>query len=219
MTESAWHKEIKRWGVATEMAVQDRRVDCVLYCGKRAEVQRRPQPSREVASREAHADLWILDLTEAHRSGRLLVWNDPLHGQLFRWDNAWKGFAAAKRPVFLNLALDVATGQGSFLEVTNWNFDGGRAHGTGRTHTAAAMRSWMRYGTPLAQDEAVTSMGGEPRHMLDDRRHRMVVIEMDGRLQRVPAEYYPSGPLVGRMVTSGAFSPSPFSANAPDRSP
>ncbi|MFE5482950.1 hypothetical protein [Streptomyces sp. NPDC056527] len=154
MTESAWHKEIKSWGVATEIPIQDRRADCVLCCGKRAEVQRRPLAPQEVTGREAHADLWILDCTAAHRGGRVLMWEDPRFGRLFRWNHAWKGFAAAKRPVFLNLSLNLATGEGSFLEVTNWNFEGHRAHGTGRTHTAVAMRCWMRYGTPLTQDEA-----------------------------------------------------------------
>ncbi|MDQ0840482.1 hypothetical protein [Streptomyces sp. V1I6] len=38
---------------------------------------------------------------------------------------------------------------------TCWNFDSYWAHVIGRTRTAAVMRSWMRYGTPLTQDEAV----------------------------------------------------------------
>ncbi|MFD3563563.1 hypothetical protein ACFWVU_28420 [Streptomyces sp. NPDC058686] len=37
------------------------------------------------------------------------------------------------------------------------------------------------------------------------RRHRTVTIELDGLLQQVPAEYHPTGPLVGRMVTALAF--------------
>ncbi|MEU8960513.1 hypothetical protein AB0C89_02205 [Streptomyces sp. NPDC048491] len=152
MTESAWHKEVKSWGVATEIPVQDRVADCVLCCGKRAEIQRRRLSSREVADREAHTDLWILDCRAAHSSGRLQVWEDPRFGRLFRWNRAWRGFAAAKRPVFLNLALNIATGQGAFLEVADWDFDSYQAHGSGRVHAAAAMRAWMRYGLPLAQN-------------------------------------------------------------------
>ncbi|MGY4957968.1 hypothetical protein [Streptomyces nigrescens] len=78
------------------------------------------------------------------------MWDDPEFGRLFRWNRAWQGFAVAKRPAVLNLELDLSTGHGSFLEVTGWAFDGHRALGTGRAHTATAMRSWMRYDIPLA---------------------------------------------------------------------
>lgn len=155
MTESTWHKEVKDWGVATEIPLGNRRADCLLRCGKRAEIQAHPLPSVEVAGREAHADLWILDGRAAHARNRLLVWGDPEFGTLFRWDRAWQGFAAAKRPAFLNTELDITTGCGTFLEVTGWNFDGYRALGSGRLHTAAAMRSWMRYDIPLSSRPAV----------------------------------------------------------------
>jgi hypothetical protein len=85
-----------------------------------------------------------------------LVWDDQEFGTLFRWDRAWQGFAVAKRPAFLNTELDISTGRGTFLEVTGWIFDGYRALGSGKPHTAAAMRSWMRYDTPLASHPAVT---------------------------------------------------------------
>ncbi|MFE6163231.1 hypothetical protein ACFQ7F_30455 [Streptomyces sp. NPDC056486] len=155
MTESAWHKEIKGWGVATEIPLGNRRADCQLRCGKRAEVQARPLPDAEVAGREAHADLWILDCRDAHRAQRLMVWDDPQFGTLLRWERAWQGFAVAKRPVLLNLALDLRTGHGTFLVVTGWDFNGHRATGTGRIHTAAALRSWMRYGLTSTSDRAV----------------------------------------------------------------
>lgn len=155
MTESAWHKEVKGWGVATEISLGNRRADCQLRCGKRAEVQARPLPPDEVAGREAHADLWILDCRAAHRSRRLTVWRDPQFGTLFRWERAWQGFAISKRPVFLNLELELRTRQGTFLEVTGWAFDGYRATGTGQIHTAASLQSWMRYGLPLAGHQAV----------------------------------------------------------------
>jgi hypothetical protein len=37
------------------------------------------------------------------------------------------------------------------------------------------------------------------------KRHRTVVIELDGLLHQVPAEYHSTGVLVGRMVTARAF--------------
>ncbi|MGW0868951.1 hypothetical protein ACWD3Z_00510 [Streptomyces sp. NPDC002740] len=156
MTESPWHKEIKNWGVATEIPLGNRRADCMLRCGKRAEIQARPLTPAEVASREAHTDLWILDCRPAYRTNRLLVWDDPDFGQLFRWDRAWQGFAVAKRPVFLNLEMDISTGHGSFLQVTGWAFNGHRALGSGHPHTATAMRSWMHYDIPLTAHPAVT---------------------------------------------------------------
>ncbi|MFJ1550698.1 hypothetical protein [Streptomyces sp. NPDC088246] len=148
MTESAWHKEIKGWGVVTEISLGNRRADCQLHCGKRAEVQARPLPPAEVTGREAHTDLWILDCRAAHRARRLIVWSDPHFGTLLRWERPWQGFAISKRPVFLNLELDLRTGHGAFLQVTRWVFDGSRATGTGQIHTASALRSWMRYGLP-----------------------------------------------------------------------
>ncbi|MGW7463861.1 hypothetical protein ACWGJT_03940 [Streptomyces xantholiticus] len=157
MTESAWHREIKDWGVATEIPLGNRRADCMLRCGKRAEIQARPLAAAEVAGREAHTDLWILDCRAAHASDRLLVWHDTEFGRLFRWDRAWRGFAVAKRPAFLNMELDISTGDGSFLQVTGWTFDGSRALGTGHVHTAPAMRSWMRYDIPPVVESAVTS--------------------------------------------------------------
>ncbi|MEV6007309.1 hypothetical protein AB0M29_10925 [Streptomyces sp. NPDC051976] len=156
MTESTWHKEVKDWGVATEIALGNRRADCLLRCGKRAEIQAHRLAPVEVAGREAHTDLWILDCRAAHARNRLLVWDDPDFGTLFRWNRAWQGFAVAKRPAFLNTKLDISTGRGTFLEVTGWIFDGYRALGSGRLHTAAAMRSWMRYDTPLAPHLVVT---------------------------------------------------------------
>ncbi|MEU9381947.1 hypothetical protein AB0D38_13495 [Streptomyces sp. NPDC048279] len=41
--------------------------------------------------------------------------------------------------------------------------------------------------------------------LLPRRRHRTVTIELDGVLQQLPAEYHPTGPLVGRIVTAPAF--------------
>lgn len=42
-------------------------------------------------------------------------------------------------------------------------------------------------------------------------RHRTVTIELDGLLHQLPAEYHPTGPLVGHMVTAPAFhAKSPF---------
>ncbi|MEW2623681.1 hypothetical protein [Streptomyces sp. NPDC048106] len=138
--------------MATEIPLGDRRADCTLRCRKRAEIQARRLAPAEVAGREAHADLWILDCRAAHASNRLQVWDDAEFGRLFRWDRPWQGFAVAKRPVFLNMNLDISTGHGSFLEVMGWAFDGSRALGTGRVHTAAAMRSWMRYDIPLTAE-------------------------------------------------------------------
>ncbi|KUH35503.1 MULTISPECIES: hypothetical protein [Streptomyces] len=155
MTESVWHKEIKDWGVAAEVTIGNRRADCILRCGKRAEVQAYPLARAEVAGREAHTDLWILDGRAAHAGDRLLVWDDSEFGTLFRWDRAWQGFAVAKRPVFLNVELEISTGHGRFLEVTGWAFDGYRALGSGRPHTASAIRSWMRYDIPLTGHSAV----------------------------------------------------------------
>jgi hypothetical protein len=157
VTESTWHKEIKEWGVDTEVLLGNRRADCTLRCGKRAEVQARRLAPAEVTGREAHTDLWILDCRAAHARGRLLVWDHPEFGRLFRWNHAWQGFTVAKRPVFLNMRLDISTGRGSFLEVTGWTFDGFHALGTGRVHSAAAMRSWMRYDIPLTAESAVPS--------------------------------------------------------------
>ncbi|MFE5523010.1 hypothetical protein ACFQ9Q_35655 [Streptomyces virginiae] len=153
MTESGWHKEIKGWGVESEVRIGNRRTDCYLRCGKRAEVQSRGLPPVEVMAREAHTDLWILNCRAAHRTNRLPVWEDPELGCLFRWDHSWQGFAVAKRPVYLNLELNMQTGKGRFLEVTAWTFDGYRTVGTGQVHTAAAMRSWMRYDIPLAAEK------------------------------------------------------------------
>ncbi|MFJ8676282.1 hypothetical protein [Streptomyces sp. NPDC093589] len=48
-------------------------------------------------------------------------------------------------------------------------------------------------------------MIAEPSPMCEERRHRTVIIELDGLLQHVPAEYHPSGAFVGRMVTARAF--------------
>ncbi|MEU9381948.1 hypothetical protein AB0D38_13500 [Streptomyces sp. NPDC048279] len=141
--------------MATEISLGNRRADCQLRCGKRAEVQTRPLPSGEVTGREAHADLWILDCRAAHRSRRLMVWSDPQFGMLFRWERAWQGFAISKRPVFLNLEFDLRTGDGAFLEMASWAFDGYRATGTGQILTAASLRSWMRYGLPFAGHQAV----------------------------------------------------------------
>ncbi|TDT28144.1 hypothetical protein EV562_115155 [Streptomyces sp. BK208] len=155
MTESAWHKEIKGWGVATEISLGNRRADCQLRCGKRAEVQARPLPPAEVAGREAHADLWILDCRDAHRSQRLMVWNDSQFGTLLRWERPWQGFAVAKRPVFLNLKLDLRTGHGTFVQVNRWVFDSRQATGTGQIHTARTLRFWMRYGLPPQEHLAV----------------------------------------------------------------
>ncbi|MGP9017681.1 hypothetical protein ACT1U9_04630 [Streptomyces sp. BR1] len=155
MTESAWHKEIKAWGVATEISLGNRRADCLLHCGKRAEVQARPLPPAEVAGREAHTDMWILDCRTAHRARRLMVWSDPQFGTLLRWERPWRGFAVSKRPVFLNLELDLRTGHGTFLKVTGCAFDRYRAAGAGHIHTATALRSWMRYGLPPSGHPAV----------------------------------------------------------------
>lgn len=152
MTESGWHKEIKSWGAETEIRIGNRRADCHLRGGKRAEAQSRGLPSAEVMAREAHTDLWILNCTAAHRTNRLAVWEDPGLGCLFRWDHSWQGFAVAKRPAYLNLELNIRTGHGRFLEVTAWTFDGYRTVGTGHVHTAAAMRSWMRYDIPLTPE-------------------------------------------------------------------
>lgn len=126
MTESVWHKEIKGWGVATEIPLGNRRADCELRCAKRVEVQARPLPPAEVAGREAHADLWILDCRDAHRSQRLMVWDDPQFGTLLRWERAWKGFAVAKRPVLLNLTLDLRT-----VAAPSWRSPTGTSTGTG----------------------------------------------------------------------------------------
>ncbi|MER5218735.1 hypothetical protein ABT063_51905 [Streptomyces sp. NPDC002838] len=141
--------------MATDVPIGNRRADCILRCGERAEAQAHPLALAEVAGREAHADLWILDCRAAYAGDRLLVWDDSGFGTLFRWDRAWQGFAVAKRPVFLNMELDISTGHGSFLEVTGWVFDGHRALGSGRPHTAPAMRSWMRYDIPLTSHLAV----------------------------------------------------------------
>ncbi|MFI2206127.1 hypothetical protein ACH47Z_36255 [Streptomyces sp. NPDC020192] len=83
----------------TEVPLGDRRADCTLRCRKRAEVQARQLAPAEVAGREAHTDLWILDRRAAHARDRLLVWDDPEFGRLFRWNRAWQGFAVAERPV------------------------------------------------------------------------------------------------------------------------
>ncbi|MFH8565722.1 hypothetical protein [Streptomyces sp. NPDC017988] len=132
--------------MATEISSGNRRADGRLHCGKRAEVQARPLPPAEVASGKAHADLWTLDCRDAHRSQRLMVWDDPQFGTLLRRERAWRGFAVARRPVILHLTLDLRTGHGTFLEVTGWDFNEHRATGTGRVLTAAALRFWMRYG-------------------------------------------------------------------------
>ncbi|MDK1348513.1 hypothetical protein QNO09_35625 [Streptomyces sp. 378] len=42
-------------------------------------------------------------------------------------------------------------------------------------------------------------------YLLPRQRHRTVTIELDGLLQQLPAEYHPTGPLVGRIVTTPAF--------------
>ncbi|MGW2477606.1 hypothetical protein [Streptomyces sp. NPDC001665] len=155
MTESAWHHKLKGWGVDAEIRLGNRRADCLLHCGKRAEIQARPLPAPEVTGREAHTDLWILDCRSAYRAGRLSIWEDAKFGTLLRWDRTWHGFAVAKRTIFLNLQLDLSTGNGTFLEVTGWTFENFRATGSGRRHTAHALRSWMRNGTPLPGTPAV----------------------------------------------------------------
>ncbi|MGY4957969.1 hypothetical protein [Streptomyces nigrescens] len=48
-------------------------------------------------------------------------------------------------------------------------------------------------------------MTSEPPHGQVGRHHRSVGIELDGLLQHVPAEYHPTGVLVGHMVTARAF--------------
>jgi hypothetical protein len=45
----------------------------------------------------------------------------------------------------------------------------------------------------------------EPPHGLKATRYRTVVIELDGLLQQVPAEYHATGGLVDRMLTARAF--------------
>lgn len=48
-------------------------------------------------------------------------------------------------------------------------------------------------------------MSGEQTSTCEKPRRRSVIIELDGVLRKVPAEYHPNGPLVGRMVTAHAF--------------
>ncbi|MFF2777065.1 hypothetical protein ACFVU3_19420 [Streptomyces sp. NPDC058052] len=45
----------------------------------------------------------------------------------------------------------------------------------------------------------------EPSPPYQAPRHRTVIIELDGLLRRVPAEYHSNGTLAGRMVTVRAF--------------
>ena len=48
-------------------------------------------------------------------------------------------------------------------------------------------------------------MTWKPPHGRMGKRHRTVVIELDGLLQQVPAEYHATGTLVEHMVTARAF--------------
>lgn len=48
-------------------------------------------------------------------------------------------------------------------------------------------------------------MTWEPLHGQTGKRHRTIVIELDGLLQQVPAEYHAPGALAERMVTARAF--------------